>query len=69
MPVMIVLPMLCAAMPSGLPGKRAQPGTPLYLSLLLAGVLISIPMVGRDPTLPTFVTQAHCWIGSVGLGQ
>ena len=46
-PVMIALPLLCAAVPAGLPGKRAEPGMPLYVSLLLAGILISIPMVGR----------------------
>lgn len=47
MPVMIALPLMCAAVPSGLPGRRAQPGILLYLSLLLAGVLVSIPMMGR----------------------
>ena len=55
-PVMIALPLLCAAVPAGLAGKRAQPGVLLYVSLFLAGVLVSIPMVGR-PDL-TYVRYA-----------
>lgn len=56
MPVMIALPLLCATVPSGLPGQRAQPGMLLYLSVFLAGVLATIPMVGR-PDL-TYVRYA-----------
>ncbi len=64
MPVMIALPLVFAAVPSGLPGNREQPPMLLYLSFLLAGVLVSIPMVGRTDL--TYIHYAGALLDRIG---